>query len=65
MKIRNTPNFLKLKKHPTGLAAVELIRLSPEYVYGYIEAGSKGKLPSYSLPASVSMNPQFQKWRSI
>jgi len=65
MKIRNTPNFLKLKRHLTGLAAVELIRVSPEYVYGYIEASSKGKLPSYSLPASVSMNPQFQKWRSI
>lgn len=65
MKIKHTPNFLKLKKHLTGLAAVELIRLSPEYVYDYIEAGSKGEQPSYSLPSSVSMNPQFQKWRSI
>jgi hypothetical protein len=65
MKIRSTPNFLRLKKHLTGLAAVDLIRLSPEYVYGYIEAGSRGELPSFSIPTIASMNPQFQKWRSI
>lgn len=65
MKIKSTPNFSKLKKHLTGLAAVDLMRLSPEYVYGYIEAGSRGALPSVPIPSVVSKNPQFQKWRSI
>ncbi|MDP2731207.1 MAG: hypothetical protein Q8O55_12110 [Dehalococcoidales bacterium] len=65
MKIRSAPNFSKLKKHLTGLAAVDLMRLSPEYVYEFIEAGSRGELPSVLLPTVVSMNPQFQKWRSI
>lgn len=63
--MKSTPNLSKLKKHLTGLAAVDLIRLSPEYVYGFIEAGSRGELPSYPMPSVVSRNPQFQKWRSI
>ena len=65
MKIKSTPNFSKLKKQITGLACVDLVRLSPEYVYDFIQAGSKGNLPSFQLPSSVSKNPQFQKWRSI
>jgi len=65
MKIKSTPDFSKLKKHLTGLATVDLIRLSPKYVYGFIEADSRGGLPSCPLPSVVSRNPQFQKWRSI
>lgn len=65
MKTLSTPNFNKLKKHLTGLACVDLIRIAPEYVHDLIEGIQKGEITSCYLPVSVSKNQQFQKWRSI
>lgn len=65
MKTLNTPNFNKLKKHLTGLALVDLIRIAPKYVHDLNEEILKGEIASCYLPVSLSKNKQFQKWRSI
>jgi hypothetical protein len=64
MKIKSTRNLNKLKRQLTGLACIDLIAISPNYVVQYLEKDLTDPT-KYKLPESVANNSEFQKWRTI
>lgn len=64
MRIKSTRNLNKLKRQLTGLACIDLIATSPDYVVQYLEKDLTDPT-KYKLPESVVNNSEFQKWRTI